>query len=68
MQIRTIQTKFEEIECKFKPIERDVRTVRFQIQTIRMRFEAIEWKFEPIERDSNHSNENSMNLNEIRAI
>ena len=63
MQILTIRKRFEVFECKFKPLERDlkhlnansnhskvIRSIRIQIQTTRKGFEAFEINFEQFEK------------------
>ena len=62
MQILTIRSGFEAIECKFDQLERDVkhsnpisnhskgiRSIRMQILTIRKGFEPFECKFEALQ-------------------
>ena len=65
MQIQTIQTRFEAIECKFESFQ-GILTIQMQILTSPTRFEAIECKFESFERDSNHSKAKAKHSNDIR--
>ena len=60
MQIQTIQTTFEALECNFQPFKGTL--------IIRMQIRSVRTIFKPFKRDSNQSNANSNHSNEIRTV